>query len=367
MADSTQLEIDFGPLEELINDDTISEIMVNGPHTVFVERKGKLEEVDISFEHDAHLMRFIDCILQPMGRRLDESSPMVDVRLPDGSRVNIVIPPLSLIGPTLTIRKFFRKGMLTFDKLLDWGALNEDMADFLKACVEARLNIIVVGGVGSGKTTLLSIIASTIPAEERIVTIESATELRLPQKHVVALESLPPNVEGKGEITIRDLVINSLRMRPDRIIVGECRGGEVLNVLQAMNMGHDGIMTSVHADSPPEALERLEMMVKMSEPNLPVSYLRSLIGSAVDLVVQVNRLDDGSRKVVRVTEVLPVRGGDYDLRDVFLFLAEGYDKQGRVKGSFQARSVSAQLRRRMEVLGINLPPKLVTVVEEEAG
>jgi len=366
MADSTQLEIDFGPLEELINDDTISEIMVNGPHNVFIERRGRLEKVSLSFESDDHLRSIIERIVSPLGRCPDESSPIVVARLADGSRVHVIIPPLALVGPTLTIRKF-SKYVLTFDNLLAFGALNEDMADFLKACVKARLNILVAGGVNSGKTTLLNVIASTIPAEERIVTVEEMAEFRLMHEHVVALESRPPNIEGKGGVTVRDLVITCLHMRPDRILVGELNGPEVLEVLRLMDKGHDGTMTTVHADSPQEALERLEMMVKMSEPNLPVSYLRSLIGSAVDLVVQQNRLDDGSRKVVRVTEVSSVRGGDYDLRDVFLFLEEGYDEQGRVKGSFQARSVSARLRRRMEALGLNLPPEFVAVMEEETG
>jgi pilus assembly protein CpaF len=367
MSELTRPETDLGPLEELINDDTVSKIMVNGPHNIFVERKGKLEEVNLSFESNDHLMRVIAGILSPLGCRPDESSPIVEARLPDGSRVHVVIPPLALVGPTLTIRKS-PKGVLTFDNLLAFGTLNEDMADFLKACVKARLNIIVAGGVNSGRTTMLNIIASTIPAEERIVTIEDVAELRLQQKHVVSLESRPANVEGKGAITVRDLVITCMHMRPDRILVGELNGSEVFEVLRLMDKGYEGTMTTISADSPQEALERIEMMVKMNEPDLPVPYLRSLIGSAVDLVVQVSRLEDGSRKVVRVTEVLPEREGDYNLHDVFVFQREGFER-GRVIGKFESHQVSPDLMRRVEARDIVLPPGLLPATEEgqEAG
>lgn len=357
MVHLDQSRFDFGPLEAFVRDDTVSVIMVNGLHDVFVERSGKLEQVDLAFENDDHLMGVIRRILEPMGGRLDEGSPIVEARLPDGSRLHALIPPLSLNGPTLTIRKF-HKYSLTFENLLAFGSLNEDMADFLKACVAASLNIIVAGGVNSGKTTLMNIIASSIPPEERIVTIEATAQLRLPQTHVVTLESRPPNVEGKGAVTVRDLVITCPKMRPDRILIGELNGPEVLEVLRLMDKGFDGTITTVFANSPQEALERIEMMVKMNDPNMPVSYLRSLIGSAVDLVVQQNRLEDGSRKVVRVAEALPVRGGDYGLHDVFVFQWEGFEK-GRVVGKFESHPVSLGLMRRMEARRIALPPSLI--------
>jgi pilus assembly protein CpaF len=370
MSDLAQPGIDFGPLKELFNDDTVSEIMVNGPHNVFVERGRTLEKVSLSFESDDHLMRVISGIVSPLGGHIDESSPIVEARLADGSRVHVVVPPLALNGPTLTIRKFPRR-VLTFENLLAWGTLNEDMADFLKACVKARLNIIVAGGVNSGKTTLLNMIASAIPADERIVTIEEMAELRLPQEHVVTLESRPPNIKGKGAITIRDLVLTCQKMRPDRILIGELNGPEVLEVLRLMDKGYDGTITTIFANRSQEALERIEMMVKMDAPNLPVSYLRSLIGSAVDLIVQQNRLEDGSRKVVRVTEVLPLRGGDYDLHDVFAFQWERFEK-GRVVGGFESHPVSLGLMRRMEARRIALPPCLIATEEgqhagEESG
>lgn len=357
MTAPPQPEIDFGPLKELVDDDSVSRIMVNGPYDVFVERRGKLGKVDLSFESDDHLMRVIECILEPLGRHLDESSPIVVARLADGSRLHVISPPLALNGPTLTIRRFPEQ-ILTFDHLLTFGTLSGDMADFLKACVKAYLNIIVAGGVNSGKTTMLNMIASTIPAEDRIVTVEERAEFRLKHPHVVALESRPPNIEGKGGITVRDLVITCMHMRPDRILVGELGGVEVLEVLRLMDKGYEGTMATIFANNPPEALERIEMMVKMSEPNLPVSYLRSLIGSAVDLVVQQNQLEDGSRKIVRITEVLPVRGGDYDLHDVFVFQREGFEK-GRVVGSFESQPVSLGLMRRMEARSIVLPPSLI--------
>jgi pilus assembly protein CpaF len=352
----------FGLLEPFLADESITEIMVNGPHTIFVERQGRLEEVDLSFENDAHLMRIINRILEPLGRRPDESSPIVEARLADGSRVHVIIPPLSLVGPTLTIRKF-PKFTLTFERLVAFGTLTEDMVDFLRACIAGRLNLIIAGGVGSGKATLGNRIAEFIPAEERIVTIEETAELRFRHKHVVALESRPPDAEGKGGVTLRDLVITCRRMRPDRVLIGELLGSEVLEVLRLMDMGFEGTMSSIHANSPQEALERIEMMVKMSDPNLPVSYLRSLISSAIDLVVQQSRLEDGSRKVTRITEVLAVRGGDYELHDVFVFQREGFEK-GRVVGKFESHPVSLGLMRRMEAHGIILPPSLLPETAE---
>jgi pilus assembly protein CpaF len=360
MADPVQ--IDFGLLKELVDDDAVSKIMVNGSQDIYVERGGKLEKVPLSFENNDQLIRLINQILSPLGCHLDEGSSMAVARLPDGSRLYAIIPPLSLVGPTLTIRKFPKKA-LTLDNLLAWGALNEDIADFLKACVKARLNIIVAGGVNSGKTTLVRIIASTIPAEERIVTIEERAEFRLQHEHVVTLESRPPNIEGKGAVTVRDLVIACPHMLPNRVLIGELSGPEVFEVLRLMDKGYDGTMASVFANSPQETLERIEMMVKMDAPNLPVSYLRSLIGSAVDLIVQQNRLEDGSRKVVRVTEVLPAMGDDYDLHDVFIFQREGFEK-GRVVGKFESHPVSLGLMRRMEARRIVLPPSLVPAAEE---
>jgi pilus assembly protein CpaF len=360
MADPVQF--DFGLLKELVDDHTISKIMVNGPQDVYVERSGKLEKAPLSFESNDQLLRVINQILSPLGCHLDEGSPMAVARLPDGSRLHAIIPPLALNGPTLTIRKL-AEYMVTFDNLLAWKSLNEDIAEFLRACVEARLNIIVAGGVGSGKTTLVNTIASAIPPGERIVTIEERAEFRLPQEHVVTLESRPPNVEGKGGITVRDLVITCPHMRPDRILIGELSGPEVFEVLRLMDRGYDGTITAVFANSPQEALERIEMMVKMDATNLPVSYLRSLIGSAVDLIVQQNRLEDGSRRVVRITEVLPVTGGDYDLHDVFVFQREGFEK-GRVVGKFESHPVSLGLIRRMEARRIALPLSLVPAMEE---
>ncbi len=362
MTDRTQPSIDFGLLKALVDDDSVRRIMVNGPHDIYVERSGQLEKVPLSFESNDHLIRVINQILSPLGCHLDEEAPMAVARLPDGSRLHAIIPPLALNGPTLTIRKL-AEYVVTFDNLLAWKSLNEDIADFLKACVEARLNIIVAGGVNSGKTTLVNTIASVIPPGERIVTIEERTEFRLPQEHVVTLESRPPNVEGKGGITVRDLVITCPHMRPDRILIGELSGPEVFEVLRLMDRGYDGTITAVFANSPQEALERIEMMIKMDAPNLPVSYLRSLIGSAVDLIVQQNRLEDGSRRVIRVTEVLPLTGGDYELHDVFVFQREGFEK-GRVVGKFESHPVSLGLMRRMEARRIALPLSLVPAMEE---
>lgn len=297
----------FGPLQPLLEDDTITEIMVNGPKNVYIERKGKLHRVPITFESNDHVMRVIDRIVAPLGRRIDESSPYVDARLPDGSRVNAVIPPISLVGPTLTIRKF-SKNPITVEQLIQFGSVSSEVVQFLKACVEARLNVLISGGTGSGKTTLLNVMSSFIPDDERIITIENAAELQLRQEHVVTLESRPPNIEGRGEITIRDLVINSLRMRPERIIVGECRGGETLDMLQAMNTGHDGSMTTAHANTPRDALSRIETMCLMAGMDLPIRAIREQVASAVDLIVQQERMRDGTRKVTYVSDVSGMEG-----------------------------------------------------------
>ena len=308
----------FGPINSLILDPEVSEVMVNGPKQVFVERQGRLELTEITFRDNEHVMHIIDKIVAPLGRRIDESSPMVDARLPDGSRVNAIIPPLALNGPTITIRKF-AADPLTIDDLIAFGTLTAEMAEFIEACVKARLNIVVSGGTGSGKTTLLNVLSSFIPADERIITIEDAAELQLRQTHVVSLESRPPNIEGRGAVTIRDLVRNSLRMRPDRIVIGEVRGGEALDMLQAMNTGHDGSMTTGHANSPRDMLARLETMVLMAGVDLPVRAIREQIASAIDLIIQQARLKDGSRKVIQITEVQGIEGEVITLQDIFVF------------------------------------------------
>ncbi len=344
----------FGPLEPLLEDETITEIMVNGPKNVFVERKGKIHRAEVTFENDDHVMRIIDRIVSPLGRRIDESSPLVDARLPDGSRVNAVIPPISLVGPVLTIRKF-SKTPLTIEDLINYGTLTPELVEFLRACVIARLNIIVSGGTGSGKTTLLNILSGFIPNDERIITIENAAELQLRQEHVVTLESRPPNIEGKGEITIRDLVVNSLRMRPDRIVVGECRSGEALDMLQAMNTGHDGSLTTLHSNSPRDTLARLEVMCLMSGMELPVRAIREQIASAVDLIVHQERMRDGSRKVVKVTEVQGMEGNTITLSDIFEFEQTGIEA-GKVIGRLRPTGLRPKFIDKIEAVGIHLPP-----------
>jgi pilus assembly protein CpaF len=343
----------FGPLEPLLADESITEIMVNGPHKVFIERQGKLEKVKISFESDEHLMRIIDRIVSPLGRRIDESSPYVDARLPDGSRVNAIIPPLALNGPTLTIRKF-SKTPLTVDDLIRFGSITPEAIEFLNACVNARLNVIVSGGTGSGKTTLLNILSGFIPGDERIVTVENAAELQLRQEHVVTLESRPPNIEGKGEVTIRDLVINCLRMRPDRIVVGECRGGEALDMLQAMNTGHDGSLTTLHSNSPRDTLSRLETMCLMAGMDLPMRAIREQIASAVDLIVHEERMRDGSRKIVNVTEVQGMEGDVIVMSDIFAFEQQGIEG-GRVIGRLKPTGLRPKFVDRIEAANIHLP------------
>jgi pilus assembly protein CpaF len=344
----------FGPIESLLEDPTVNEIMVNGPHQVYVERKGKLEWVGVTFYDDAHVLHIIEKIVAPLGRRIDESQPMVDARLPDGSRVNAIIPPLSLNGPILTIRKFSKVPFNTED-LVNFGTLTKEMAEFINACVKARLNIIVSGGTGSGKTTSLGVISAFIPEDERIITIEDAAELQLRQTHVVTLETRPANIEGKGAVTIRDLVRNALRMRPERIIVGEVRSGEALDMLQAMNTGHDGSLTTGHANSPRDMLSRLETMVLMAGMDLPVRAIREQISSALDVVIQQSRLRDGSRKITHITEVLGMEGEIIVLQDIYRFEQTGIDKQGKIQGHFRATGIRPHFMDKLIAAGQELP------------
>jgi pilus assembly protein CpaF len=349
----------FGPIEPLLQDPSVSEIMVNGPNLVYVERQGKLIKTGVEFENDEHVLRIIDRIVSPLGRHIDESSPMVDARLPDGSRVNAIIPPLSLVGPTITIRKF-AKIPLTVDDLIRFGSMTPELAEFLKACVIARLNIIVSGGTGSGKTTLLNVLSGFIPDDERIVTIEDAAELQLQQEHVVGLESRPPNIEGKGAIRIRDLVINALRMRPDRIVVGECRGAEALDMLQAMNTGHDGSLTTGHANSPRDVLARLETMVLMAGMDLPLRAIREQISSAIDVIVQQSRFRDGSRRITNVTEVQGMEGDIIVLQDVFVFEQMG-EEAGKINGRIKPTGIRPRFMTKLEDANIHLPPSVFGV------
>ncbi|MDW8065855.1 MAG: CpaF family protein [Anaerolineae bacterium] len=349
----------FGPLEPLLKDDTITEIMVNGPKKVYVERRGKIERTNVVFEDDEHLMRIIERIVAPLGRRVDESMPYVDARLPDGSRVNIVIPPISLIGPVVTIRKFYRTP-LTVDDLVRLGSATPEVMEFLKACVQAKINIVVSGGTGSGKTTLLNILSGFIPEGERIITIENAAELQLRQEHVVTLETRPPNIEGKGEITMRDLVINALRMRPDRIIVGECRGGEAFDMLQAMNTGHEGSMTTIHANTPRDALARLENMVLMAGTDLPHRAIREQIAMAIDLIVQTARMRDGSRRIISLTEIQGLEGEVITTTELFRFEQYGMEG-GKIVGRLVPTGIRPHFIDRLEAAGIRLPPAIFSV------
>ena len=346
----------LGALEPLLRDESITEILVNGPNQVFVERNGILEETDLRFRDGGEVMRIIDRIVSPLGRRVDESSPMVDARLPDGSRVNCIIPPLSLVGPCLSIRKFAHVPF-TVDDLIRFGSLTQDMATFIKACVEARLNIVVSGGTSTGKTTVLNVLSGFIPGRERIITIEDAAELQLQQRHVVRLESRPPNVEGKGQVPIRQLVINALRMRPDRIVVGEVRGGEALDMLQAMNTGHDGSLTTAHSNSPRDTLARVETMVLMAGMDLPLKAIREQIASAFDLVVHLDRLSDGSRRITFITEVQGMEGDVIVMQDLFRYMQTSVT-QGRVEGHFTATGVRPKFMDRIEAAGISLPPTM---------
>ena len=349
----------LGPLQPLLEDESVTEIMVNGAKNIYVERKGKLHRVPVTFESNDHVMRIIDRIVAPLGRRIDESSPYVDARLADGSRVNAVIPPISLIGPTLTIRKF-SKIPISLEQLIQFGTLTAEALQFLKACVESRLNILISGGTGSGKTTLLNILSTFIPSDERILTIENAAELQLRQEHVVTLESRPPNIEGRGEITVRMLVVNALRMRPDRIIVGEIRDEAALDMLQAMNTGHDGSMTTLHSNSPRDTLSRLETMTLMAGMELPVRAVREQIASAINLVVHQERMRDGSRRVTNITEVSGMEGDVITTTDIFIFEQTGFEN-GKVLGRLRPSGLRPKFMDKLESAGIHLPPSIFGV------
>ena len=347
----------LGPLEDLLADDTVTEIMVNGPRQIYVERHGKLQLTDLEFLDDSSVMAIIERIVSPIGRRIDESQPYVDARLSDGSRVNAIIPPLALTGPTLTIRKFAKR-TLTVDDFIRFGTWTRNAAEFMRACVIMRKNIIVAGGTGSGKTTLLNLLSGFIPHDERIVTVEDAAELKLIQPHVIRLEARPPNIEGRGAVTIRDLVKNCLRMRPDRIIVGECRGGEALDMLQAMNTGHDGSLTTVHANSPRDVISRLETMVLMSGMELPSRAIREQIASAVDIIIHESRLSDGSRKVVAISEVTGLEGQNVVMQDIFTFRQSGVDEHGRVHGVFRPTGAVPTFFEHLKSRGLRLDPAM---------
>jgi pilus assembly protein CpaF len=347
----------YGPIQPLLDDQDISEVMVNGPKKVFIEKNGKLVKSAVTFDDDDHVLRIIDRIILPLGRRVDADSPTVDARLPDGSRVNAVIRPVSIDGPSITIRKF-KKDKLSIQQLINYGSLTQNMAEFIRACVLARLNIVISGGTGSGKTTLLNVLSSYIPEEERIVTIEDAAELQLQQDHVLRMETKVANTDGKGAVTIRDLVRNSLRMRPDRIIVGECRGGESLDMLQAMNTGHDGSLTTLHANSPRDALSRLETMVLMAGMDLPLKVVRQQISSAVDLIIQQTRLKDGSRKVTAITEVVGMEGDTVVLTDIFKFEQTGVGQGGKIQGELKATGIRPIFSPRLEAAGFKLSAEI---------
>lgn len=346
--------IGYGPITPLLRDETISEVMVNGPQQVYVERRGKLELTRVVFRDNEHLYNIIERIIAPLGRRIDESAPMVDARLPDGSRVNAIIPPLALNGCVLTIRKFSSQ-LLKIEDLIRNGTLSVPMAKFLEACVKGRLNIVVSGGTGAGKTSTLNIISSFIPVDERIITIEDSAELDLHQEHVISLETRPANIDNRGEINIRDLVRNSLRMRPDRLVVGEVRGGEALDMLQAMNTGHDGSLTTGHSNSPRDMISRLETMVLMAGIDFPIRAIREQIASAIDIIVHQSRLQDGSRKITHITEVLGMEGDIITLQDVFIFDRKGLDDRGKVKGVHRATGLKPRCLDKLVSMGINVP------------
>ncbi len=343
----------YGPIQPLLDDPDVSEVMVNGPKKIYIEKQGQLVRTPLTFDDDAHVMRIIDRIILPLGRHADADSPTVDARLPDGSRVNAVVRPVALDGPSITIRKF-RKEKLTTEQLVEYGTLTQNMAEFLRACVLARLNIVISGGTGAGKTTLLNVLSGFIPENERIITIEDAAELQLQQDHTLRLETRPRNVDGSGETTVRDLVRNSLRMRPDRIVVGECRGGEALDMLQAMNTGHDGSLTTLHANTPRDALSRLETMVLMAGVELPLKVVRQQISSAVDLIVQQTRLKDGARRITAITEVAGMEGDTIVLTDIFKFELTGVGEGGKVLGELKASGIRPLFSPRLEAAGYKL-------------
>ncbi len=347
----------FGPLETLLKDPSISDILINGPHSVYVERGGRLERSSVTFRDNRHLLQIIDRIVSKVGRRVDETCPMVDARLPDGSRLNAIIPPIALDGPAVSIRRFGRNP-LTVEKLLEFKAFTPEMIAFLEACCKAKLNMIISGGTGSGKTTLLNVLSGFIPPDERVITIEDAAELQLRQPHVVRLETRPPNIEGKGEVTARDLVRNALRMRPDRIVIGECRGAEALDMLQAMNTGHEGSLTTLHANSPRDALARLETMIMMAGFEMPVKAMRQQISSAVDIIVQATRLQGGPRPITSICEVTGMEGEIITLSEIFRFVQRGIDGEGRAYGVFVATGIRPQCLPRLEAAGVPLPPEL---------
>jgi pilus assembly protein CpaF len=344
----------LGPLEPLLADPTISDILVNSHSKIYIERKGKLEKTSIAFKDDEHLMRVIERIVSTVGRRIDEAQPMVDARLPDGSRVNAIIPPLAIDGPTLSIRRF-GTDPLKMAALIENGALTKEIAILFEMCVRARLNIIISGGTGAGKTTLLNALSAYIPADERIVTIEDSAELQLQQPHVVRLETRPPNIEGKGEVTQRDLVRNALRMRPDRIVVGEVRGGETIDMLQAMNTGHDGSLTTVHANSPRDALSRMETMIQMAGMRLSDRAMRQQMGSAVDVVIQVARLTDGTRRIISISEITGMEGDTITMQELFCFERTGVDAAGKVMGRFRPTGIRPRFAERLKQYGMQLP------------
>jgi len=349
--------IGFGPIEPLLADSTVTEVMVNGPEHVFIEQKGRIFETDVKFDDDAHVYRVIDRIVRPLGRRVDRKWPMVDARLPDGSRVNVIIPPSAIDGPTITIRKFSKKKLVVED-LIKFGSLTPPMADFLRACVLARLNVIVSGGMGSGKTTLLNVLSNFIPDDERIVTIEDSAELQLAKPHVVRLEARPPDPDGSGRVTIRDLVVNSLRMRPERIVIGECRSAEALDMLQAMNTGHDGSLTTLHANTPRDAISRLETMCLMAGIEFPVKVVREQIAGAIDLIVQTARVRDGSRKIVQITEVQGMEGDLVVMQYIFRFFERGCTDDGQVIGEMLSAGIRPKFTPRLDAAGIHLPPEM---------
>ncbi len=347
----------FGPIQPLLDDASVNEVMVNAYDKVYVEQKGRLIKTNVKFENEDQVMRVIERIIMPLGRRIDPDSPMVDARLPDGSRVNAIIPPVAIDGPSITIRKF-GKGRLSIQELIDLGSITANMAEFIRACVLSKFNIIVSGGTGTGKTTLLNVLSGYIPEEERIVTIEDAAELRLQQDHIIRLETKPPNVDGLGTVSIRDLVRNSLRMRPDRIVVGEVRGGEAMDMLQAMNTGHDGSLTTIHANSPRDTLSRLETLCMMAGMDMPLRVIRQQIASAIDLIVQLSRLKDGTRKITAITEVSGMEGEMVVLTDIFKFEQTGISQEGKVLGELKPTGIRPLFTPRLESYGFKLPPEV---------